>query len=996
MRSDPPRSVLPLRRPSKDASPKRRGPRGRAGVGALGAALLAMALGTGPARADDVADEADLLFELGAEAYQRGEYRSALEKFLASNRLVPNRNVTFNVARTFERLGRFPEAHRYYLQALDGESDEAQRRFITGALEALSTKVAVIEVTTDPPGADVYLQRRDLGSVGSTPRALGLAAGSYTVLVERPGYQPRSVVLENLRPGDRRTVQLELRPILGTLVIEGDAAQGAVVNVAGVREPGCQVPCEVSVPPGQHVLSLTRPGFRPYETLIDVRAERRTRVRPNLEAITGTVLIEADESGALVEIDGRAVGYTPTLARLPIGVHELRVSLTGYASVERQVAVDEQAQQRIVVALSRLDEVTAASRRKETVAEAPSSVSVIPSEELRLFAYPTIVEALRGLPGVYSSDDRAYPSVGIRGLGRLGTYGNRVLVLFDDHPTNDNWVGSSYVSYDARTDLRDVERIEVVRGPGSVLYGTNAFAGVVNVVTRPASRSLGGEVGVSAAEDGVGRVRVRGEATFGKDSSLWMSAAGGRGQGREFALQDPATGASVTTPRGADGFEAGTVQGRYTWRWLTAQWFAHSHEKHQPTGWFETLVGDPRARQRDGRGFVELRAEPTLGDKLQSLTRVHLNHYRYDGFFPREVADGGLEVDRFRGSWAGLEQRFVYDASDRVQVTVGGEGQAHFQVNQTARDEVDVFLDEPDRRLRVGAAYGMVDYRLERLRLSGGARFDAYSTFGSSLNPRLAAVGQPYEGGNTKLLLGKAFRAPSIYELYYNDGGFTQVASPDLRPENVLSVEVEHSHRLSPTVLVSAGAFATRTTELIVTRGDGTGESPLSYTNSQSPLATAGLEVALRREWRQGWMLEAQYTLQTARFLADEGLSSWLGFRRDEEFREVANVPSQMAALKGAVPIVGRALTLGSRLTFQAARADRFERVDDEPQGRTAGFALWDVVFTGYEPRTGVRWNAGVYNAFDSAYALPVSPELPQRVIPQRGRTLLVSTDIEF
>src|SRR5690606_40506079 len=58
---------------------------------------------------------------------------------------------------------------------------------------------------------------------------------------------------------------------------------------------------------------------------------------------------------------------------------------------------------------------------------------------------------------------------------------------------------------------------------------------------------------------------------------------------------------------------------------------------------------------------------------LQSLTRVHLNHYRYDGFFPREVAAGGLEVDRFRGSWVGLEQRFVYDASENVQVTFGGD-----------------------------------------------------------------------------------------------------------------------------------------------------------------------------------------------------------------------------------------------------------------------------------------------------------------------------------
>src|SRR5690606_22944490 len=227
--------------------------------------------------------------------------------------------------------------------------------------------------------------------------------------------------------------------------------------------------------------------------------------------------------------DGRPMGYTPTLVRLPVGPHELEVSLAGYVGVERRVTVTEGDEQRVVVSLSRLEEVTAASRRKEAVAEAPSSVSIIPREELRLFAYPTIAEAVRGLPGVYGWDDRAYPSLGFRGLGRLGSYGNRVLVLYDDHPTNDNWVGSSYVSYDARTDLADVERIEVVRGPGSVLYGTNAFAGVVNVVTRPATRDLGGEVGVSAVHDGVGRVRLRGEAILGEDSQVWISAAGARG-----------------------------------------------------------------------------------------------------------------------------------------------------------------------------------------------------------------------------------------------------------------------------------------------------------------------------------------------------------------------------------------------------------------------------------------------------------------------------------
>src|ERR1700721_4277044 len=75
------------------------------------------------ARADNLADEAQLEFELGADRYRAGDFREALEHFLASNRLVANKNVVFNIARTFEKLGRYADAHRYYTDALEEETN---------------------------------------------------------------------------------------------------------------------------------------------------------------------------------------------------------------------------------------------------------------------------------------------------------------------------------------------------------------------------------------------------------------------------------------------------------------------------------------------------------------------------------------------------------------------------------------------------------------------------------------------------------------------------------------------------------------------------------------------------------------------------------------------------------------------------------------------------------------------------------------------------------
>ena len=135
------------------------------------------------AHADNLADEAELQFKLGAESYQKGDFTGALEHFLASNRLVPNRNVVFNIARTYEELHAAPDAYRYYVDALVGETRDDQKRRIEDALKRVAPQVAVLKVTTDPPGAAVYLDRRDLGARGNTPANLGLSAGRHKVIV---------------------------------------------------------------------------------------------------------------------------------------------------------------------------------------------------------------------------------------------------------------------------------------------------------------------------------------------------------------------------------------------------------------------------------------------------------------------------------------------------------------------------------------------------------------------------------------------------------------------------------------------------------------------------------------------------------------------------------------------------------------------------------------------------------------------------------------------
>jgi len=898
----------------------------------------ALAFSVAPsARADDLADEADLQFQLGAARYRDSDYLGALEHFLASNRLVPNRNVSFNIARSFEKLKQYPAAFRYYTQALDGEIDEETRTRVEIALELIKPNVAILEIVTSPPGATVYIDRRDLGPRGTSPRLLGLMPGRYKVIVELTGYQP------------------------------AESAE------------------------------------------IDAQLARETRVElelvPKLEGLTGNLVVNADERGALVEVDGRPRAFTPDIVNLPAGSHRVRIVLKGFRTVEQTVEIKPNDETKLDLVLTQAEEVTAASRATETVEDAPSSVSIVRSEELRQMGYPTIAEALRGVRGVFVSDDRSYPTVGFRGFGRLGDYGNRVLVLLDGQPTNDDWLGSSYVGYDARTDLEDIERIEVVRGPGSVLYGTNAFSGVINLVTRGVEGKSSAEVGVGTSDYGVGRGRARYNLKLGPEASLWMSIAAAKGAGRDFFFPDFAAAPTAGNARSLDGFEAGTLNGRATYKSLTAMWFLHSRDKSIPTAEYDTEFGDSRFRQVDTRGLLELRFEPELSRSVQLMSRAHVNYYTFRGFYPRSNGSGGLERDRFDGSWAGLEERLVFTPGAKVRLTLGGELQSHYLVHQTAGDERGMYLDDK-RPYDVRAAYLLADMPMSTaVRLSIGSRFDSYSTFGSSHNPRLALIVRPYAAGNLKILAGKAFRAPSTYELYYNDNGVTQQPSPGLQAESIYSVEVEFSHRFSPTVSATIATYENLVRNLIVTRGSGTPPDPttgtagdlLRYENSRAPVLTIGGEIEIRRDFRQGWMLAASYSAQHSRYLEGATPRDLFGTSANAELRQVSNAPEHLASVRGSVPVISHALLASTRLSVEGPRFDRHdEAIDVVPQKRTNGAVIWDFVFSGQEPKWGLGYAIGVYNAFDWRYQTPLSAEFRQRALVQNGRTFLATANVAF
>jgi outer membrane receptor protein involved in Fe transport len=942
------------------------------------AALLLVSLGA-PAQAQegraDLAAEADLQFEIAIDRYKAGDYRGALEHLLASNRLAPNRNVVFNIARTYEGLGRFPEAWRHYAEFAAAEPDAERRAAAEAAMARIAPRVALLDVRSDPPGATVYLDRRDLGARGTTPLSIAVEPGAHKVLLEAEGHVPTDVAVQ-ADTGERRAVSGQLPARLGTIQLDGGPAGASVSRVLpdGSTVALGTLPGAVSAPPGSQVLRFEAPDHVTQELRFDVVADEAGALRVNLARRTGKLVVDAVEAGALVEVDGIARGFTPAVLDVPLGDHEVTISLPGFEPYASPVKVGEAATARVSATMRSLQEVTAASRTTEAAEAAPASVSIVPRQEIRAFGYQSVYEALAATRGVFQTDDLTYRSLGIRGFARPGDYGNRVLVTHDGHTLNDDQLGGSYTAEDLSVDLGDVERIEVVRGAGSALYGTNAFLGVINVVNRGNDAVPRPHVSVTASEDRALRVRAGG-GIGDANAGFWASAAGLTAQGADFDFQEYADEPGGGRVVGADGTRAYTFQAKAWVKDLTIQGYVNGRNKRVPTGAFDTLLGDDRTAVRDLRGYGEIRYTPKLGQIGQLFARAYIDGYRYRGTFPYD--DGAVD-DAWDGAWIGVEPRVVLDPTPWLRATVGAEVRAAV-LGDLRSSEGDASVLDVDARQNVFSGYAVLSAKAGKwLSAELGGRYDHFTLggFGGAFNPRGAIVLKPSGDDTIKLLGGTAFRAPSPYELFYNDGGITQVQATGLGPERIATGELEYTHRFGDVVSVVADGWFNQLSQLIDTAGVGASDT-FAYTNVAAPTRAMGGEFEIRRDWRKGWMFAAQYSLQSS---ATPG---------PIDGTALTNSPNHLLSVKGAAPISSTGATVSSRAMVGAPRLTQSGE-------RTDWAVVWDVTLTGDLPLVPLGYSLGVRNLLDWRSSHPGGLDLRQTSLPQPGRTFFAQLSLSL
>lgn len=495
--------------------------------------------------------------------------------------------------------------------------------------------------------------------------------------------------------------------------------------------------------------------------------------------------------------------------------------------------------------------VTTASKQAEVTSAAPALSVVITAEQLRKYGITTVEEAIDFLAlgmstsGVDVTGRRG--EVGSRGVLLTGDRGSHVLVLVNGHGVNEPYGGSAELDRALGVPLEAIDRVEVVVGPGSVLYGSNAMFGVVNIVTKEGKDQTSGVVVESELPTSL-RTGLQYGGQLGNDVQLSLALEHYERWGPSFELQpqnlgiDPVSQQPTIVARGdASGIWGGTVNDASYARSPSGILRLDAGPVHVSVGGSLFREGAPyAAADFDSSGsfgerrnaWIDLKYQQLVTPVLDVYARAYAQTHEYEVnvdvskestcFYAGTTTCDLVVIQAAR--WAGLELRTGLDwMKDGSFVTlVGVTGELRFAGSKT-----DMF--NSDTGARVDSSSGVVDQThlllgayLQQtwnpnswLGLNVGARVDRDERFDPVVSPRAAASVVPWDGGTLRLIYAEAFRAPSYLETDFN--GSVQLRPLQLEPERVRSVEgaIEQQagrHRLL------FGGFASRWFELVELR----------------------------------------------------------------------------------------------------------------------------------------------------------------------------------
>ncbi|MBA2354600.1 MAG: TonB-dependent receptor, partial [Acidobacteria bacterium] len=614
-------------------------------------------------------------------------------------------------------------------------------------------------------------------------------------------------------------------------------------------------------------------------------------------------------------------------------------------------------------------QVYGASERLQPVTEAPASVSFITAEEIARFGYRTLADILRGVRGMYVSNDRNFSLMGARGFGKPGDYNSRILLLVNGHRVNDNVFGQAEIGAEFGMDPALFERVEIIRGPASSLYGDSAFLAVVNVITKTGASLNGGSLTLETGSLGTQLVRGSGGHSFPNGFDVAFSGTYENIDGVDQlyfpALDTPEMNNGVAEH--LDGERMRQFYGRLAYKGLAVTSAYGARRKTVPTASFNSIFNEQDDPQQttDRHTLVDAEYARILG-ATRVAVRWSFDRFTYDGIYPIPSGDPDfpklVALNTVDGTRWTLGARLTRALTGNQTVTAGVEYFNNLRQNQVSKYvEPDFTFADFPRTSQQHALYIQDEVKLTRwLILNGGLRYDGYEDF-TRVTPRTAVIVMPSPTQSFKYLFGSAFRAPSAYEL---NTAYFGPSVLNLRPESIDTHELVWERYTDDWLRTSLSGYWYKADRLLDLVPDPDALFLISYVN-QGEVQASGVEFEAQMRLKWGWQAFTSYAAQRA---------------TDHETRlDLPNSPHHMAKGRVSIPAFGPSAFVSVESLFMSSR------------GTVAGNRVGPVGLvnvTLLQP-LGRRWElvGTVRNLFDADYADPASSSHVQDVIPRNGRT---------
>ncbi|MBI2307955.1 MAG: TonB-dependent receptor [Rhodocyclales bacterium] len=616
-------------------------------------------------------------------------------------------------------------------------------------------------------------------------------------------------------------------------------------------------------------------------------------------------------------------------------------------------------------------EVQSASKFRQQAIDAPAAVSVVTADDIRSFGYRTLGEVIGSMRGVYVSYDRYFSYVGVRGFARAGDYNSRILLLVDGIRQNDSVFNQAMVGTESPLDVDLIDRVEFVPGAGSSVYGSNAFFGVINVITKNGSDYRGSEAAAAAGNYGTGKLRLT-HGAAGDGGADWLLSGSSyyqRGQDHFY----PAHGGRADD---LDSDRSGTLFAKLRTAELTLGLIAGRRSKENPTASFGQTFNARGSESVDESASLSAEYRKALSTALSLTARGYAQEYRYRGDFiygpplytNRDEAEGrmwGGELQftstHFRG------QRIVFGAEYRRD---DGVRQKNFDVAPYV-SYLDSRVSDSTRGIYVQdeIAFG------ERVLLNVGVRHDNIGDAPSATSPRLALIYKPLPQTAVKLLYGEAYRPPNAFERYYaTDIPSGYRTNPNLKPETIRSRELVLEHALSPSQRIVASLYRNDVANLIAQQYDAVADR--FYFDNVASVRAKGAELEWTGRLRGGVVARVGASWQRA----EDGASG----------TRLTNSPARLFKANLSAPFRDEQLRAGLEVQAMSSRKTELGSV-------APGFAIANLTLIAPKLARNLEVSASLYNLFDRRYFDPAGSELdPIDRVEQNGRNVRLKLSYRF